>query len=359
MKIRDQLSFLFILFYIFSLSGCATSPKQEVKQQEPTISKIPDNEKTIKKETAFSNQIPKEAKIETDYIIREPDLLEISVWKEPELKTQVAVRPDGKISFPLAGDVFVRGLTSEKLKNVLAEKLAKYIVDPLVFVKVVKIESSRVTVLGAVRDPKVVPLTRQMTLLEAITSAGGVSASNERGVELGDLNNAYIARNNVILDIDIFKLLRGNDLSQNIVLKSGDFIYIPFADTADNEVYVMGEVREPGVKTLKKGTTLVEVLSKAEGFNKGENSPYVSVIRGGLKNPEVIKIDYREIVKGDLAKNIEMKNRDIIYVSSTSLTEWNRVVLKILPTLEMLLMPSAYRNAYTTGGGLRINTGRP
>jgi len=358
-KIRDQLSLLFILFYVLSLSACASLPKQEIKQQGPSISKIPDQETAIKKETTSSNQIPKEAKIVTDYVIREPDLLEISVWKEPDLKTKVAVRPDGKISFPLIGDVFVRGLTPEDLKNLMAKKLAKYIVDPLVFVKIEKIESSRVSVLGAVRKPMIVPLTHQTSLLEAITIAGGLWASGDTGKEAGDLSNAYIARNNAILDIDIFKLLRENDMSQNIVLKSGDFIYIPFADSSGSEVYVMGEVNVPGVKAFKSGTTLVEALSKADGLKKGDASPYITIIRGGLKNPEVIRIDYREIVKGDTSQNIELKTRDIIYVSSTPLTKWNRVVLKILPTLELLLMPNAYRNAYTTGGGLRIKTGLP
>ena len=356
MKTRIFFKFLILFLYILSFSSCATPPKKDAQSQESVTSVISAKEIVIKEETPSLIQTVKETN--ADYIIREPDLLFISVWREPELETKVAVRPDGKISFPLIGDVYTRGLTPEKLKKLLAKRLSKYIVEPLVFVKIEKIESQRVSVLGAVRLPKVVPLTHQTTLLEAITIAGGVMA-RESGEEVGDLSNAYIARNNVLLNVDIFKLLRENDMKQNIYLQSGDFVYIPFADSSGSEVYVLGEVLEPGVKSLKKGTTLVEILAKAEGFNKGDASPYITIIRGGLKNPEVIKVDYREIVKGDTAQNIVLKTRDIVYVASTPLTNWNRTVLKILPTLEMLLMPASYRNAYTTGGGLRINTGSP
>lgn len=290
-----------------------------------------------------------------DYVIAEPDVLAISVWKEPELTTKVNVRPDGKISFPLIGDLYVRGLTPDELKQVLAEKLSKYIINPLVFVKVERIRSQRVIVLGAIESPQVIPLTHKTTLLEAITRAGGVK-TGDLGEEVGDISNAYVSRGNAILDVDFYKLLRENDMKQNVFLQSGDFIYIPFAVSPGSEVFVLGEVKFQGVKPLKRGATLIEIIAKAGGLNISDASAYINIVRGGLKNPKVLTVSYKKIVKGD-SKNIVLKNHDIIYVSPTLLTSWNRMVGKILPTLEMILFPGQIRDLYTTGGGLRFDTG--
>ena len=353
MTIRKLLSFIFIVFFIISISACATSskkPKRHKKIVEKKLSLV----QKIKKTTP-STRIDKTEN--EDYVIAEPDTLAISVWKEPELTIMVNVRPDGKISFPLIDDLYVRGLTPDELKQVLAEKLRKYIINPIVFVKVEKIQSQRVFVLGALQRPQVIQLTHQTTLLEAITRVGGVKTAERGGEEVGDLNNAYVARGNLVLDVDFFKLLRENDMQQNILLKSGDFIYVPFAVSPGSEVYVLGEVKTPGIKPLKRGATLVEIIAKSGGLNIADASAYINVVRGDLKNPEVFTINYKEILQGDLEKNITLKNRDIIYISPTLLTEWDRVVAKIMPPLQMFLWPAALRDAFTTGGGLRIDTG--
>lgn len=353
MTIKKLLNFLFIILFVFTMSACATSPEKAENENnivENKPSDIQEREKIAPSASIDSVHIQ-------DYVIAEPDVLKISVWKEPELTTTVSVRPDGKISFPLISDLYVKGLTPDQLKQVLAEKLRKYIINPLVFVKVEKIESQRVFVLGALQRPQVIQLTHETTLLEAITLVGGLKTAWQGGEEVGDLNNAYIARGNIVLDVDFFKLLRENDMRQNIFLKPGDFIYVPFAVSPGSEVYVLGEVQIPGIKPLKKGATLIEIIAKSGGLNIADASAYINVIRGDLKNPEVFTINYKKILQGDLEKNIILKNRDIIYVSPTLLTEWDRVVAKIMPTLQMFLWPAAFRDAFTTGGGLRFNTG--
>lgn len=352
MTIKKLLSFIFIVFFIISTSACTTSKKKVVRQKKIVRQKslVDQRTKKIKPSVKIDDVDIK------DYVIAEPDVLSISVWKEPELKTRVNVRPDGKISFPLIGDLYVRGLTPDELKQVLAEKLSKYIINPLVFVKVEKIESQRVFVLGAIANPQVIPLTHKTTLLEAITRAGGVKTGEFAGEEVGDISNAYVSRGNAILDVDFYKLLRENDMKQNIFLQSGDFIYIPFAVSPGSEVFVLGEVKNQGVKPLKRGATLIEIIAKAGGLNISDASAYINIVRGDLKNPKVITVNYKKIVNGD-SENIVLKNHDIIYVSPTLLTSWNRMVGKILPTLQMALWPGQIRDVYTTGGGLRFDTG--
>lgn len=277
-----------------------------------------------------------------DYTIAEPDVLYISVWKEPELTASVKVRPDGKISFPLVGDVYVRGMTPDELKKELTIRLKKYIVQPLVYVKVETIESQRVYLLGAFENPKVLQLTHKTTILEAITQAGGIAIDKYTGEEIGDVENAYVSRNNIIQDVNLRKLLREHDMRQNIPLKPGDIIYVPPAISPGSEVYVFGEVNSPGRIPLKKDARLSEILAKAGGLTKENYSVgTIAVVRGNIKNPEVINIDFKKVFVGDLTQDVQLKHRDIVFVSSTSIKKWKDMSDKILSFLSVTNMAAS------------------
>src|SRR5271156_3846569 len=107
-----------------------------------------------------------------NYIIGAQDVLDISVWKEPEISRLVPVRPDGKISLPLLNDVQAAGLTPMELANVISEGLKKYINNPQVTVSVSTINSRRAYVTGEVTKPGAFPMLPNMTVLQALTSAG-------------------------------------------------------------------------------------------------------------------------------------------------------------------------------------------
>src|SRR5271156_4757079 len=108
-----------------------------------------------------------------NYIIGAQDVLDISVWKEPEISRLVPVRPDGKISLPLLNDVQAAGLTPMELAAVISDGLKKYINNPQVTVSVSTINSRRVYVTGEVTKPGAFPMLPNMTVLQALTSAGG------------------------------------------------------------------------------------------------------------------------------------------------------------------------------------------
>ncbi|CAG0959806.1 Polysialic acid transport protein KpsD [Myxococcaceae bacterium] len=117
----------------------------------------------------------------TPYVIGPSDLLQVTVWKNPELSLdQVPVRPDGRISVPLANDVQAAGLTTDELKQVLTEKLAEYVTAPDVTVVVLQVNSRRVYVLGEVNRPGPVSLATDTRVLDAISSAGGFSTFADR-----------------------------------------------------------------------------------------------------------------------------------------------------------------------------------
>jgi len=159
------------------------------------------------------------------YVIGVTDVLQISVWKNPELTIEVPVRPDGKISFPLVDDVQAEGLQVMELKEILARELAEYITAPDVTVIVTQMNSQFVSIIGAVAHTTRIPLTRELRVLEAITVAGGFTT-------FADKDNIRIVRRaaggeEVEYRFDYDAYIKGKAPGTNIVLMNGDTIIVP------------------------------------------------------------------------------------------------------------------------------------
>lgn len=156
-----------------------------------------------------------------DYVLGVEDRLSISVWHEPELLQTVTVRPDGKVTFPLVGDVQASGRTPTELDEELTEKLSKYIREPVVTVVVVEINAFKVYVLGEVAAQGALTLRRPTRLLEAIAQCGGLSAYADKSkVVVVRLESGRESR----ITIDYKRVLSGERPEQNIFLKPGDTI---------------------------------------------------------------------------------------------------------------------------------------
>jgi polysaccharide biosynthesis/export protein len=157
------------------------------------------------------------------YVIGADDVLHVSVWKETDLTNTLPVRPDGKISLPLLNDVQAAGLTPMQLAASIQEKLKKYLADPRVTVVVTQINSQRVYVTGEVLHTGPINLLPQMTVLQALASAGFTQFANTKGI--------YVLRNEngrqQKLPVNYKELIKGDDVSKNIVLKPGDTIVVP------------------------------------------------------------------------------------------------------------------------------------
>lgn len=159
------------------------------------------------------------------YVIGAEDILSINVWKEQELSRQVPVRPDGMISLPLLGDVKALGLTPLQLQDQLTTDLKKYISDPQVTVMVVQVNSLAFNVVGEVLKPGYYPLTRRMTILDAIAMAGGFR-------DFAKVKKIYVLRTDadgkqVRLPFNYKNVVRGKNSSQNIELQPRDTLVIP------------------------------------------------------------------------------------------------------------------------------------
>lgn len=154
-----------------------------------------------------------------EYVLGPEDMIQILVWKNPELSITIPVRPDGKISVPLVGDVQASGYTTTQLSEVITKRLTAYIQSPNVTVILTQINSPKVFVMGRGVTSNVVVLKRKTTLLELFSQI--VLTPNS------DLKNASLIRNNEKLPNRIKDLVAKGDLTQNIVLQPGDIVYIP------------------------------------------------------------------------------------------------------------------------------------
>lgn len=178
--------------------------------------------------TSHPPSINPQAQAVSVYHIGVDDIVEVSVWHNPDLSAKVPVRPDGMISIPLVGDVMAGGKTPEEVSAEIAEKLKAYVRDPQVAVILTELRSheylSRVRVTGAVRQPISVPFRQGMTVLDAVLAAGGTTdfAASDR-TELyrkdGDATKSYAVR----LD----QILKKGDLTTNYPAQPGDVITVP------------------------------------------------------------------------------------------------------------------------------------
>ncbi|MFZ0428088.1 MAG: polysaccharide biosynthesis/export family protein [Acidobacteriota bacterium] len=158
------------------------------------------------------------------YVIQPNDLLEVFVWKEPDLSRQVLVRPDGRISFPLVQDLPAAGLTPGELKTKIEGLLKEYIEAPNVTVIVAEIRNYRIYVTGKVNNPSSFILEKPITVLQALSLAGGFA-------EFADEGDIKIVRaygsDYTYLDFNYKDVVKGKNTNQNIVLRSGDVVVVP------------------------------------------------------------------------------------------------------------------------------------
>ncbi len=172
-------------------------------------------------QTGGSSAIPLSDANNPSYVIGPEDTLHVAVWKEPDLTATLPVRPDGKISMPLLNDVQAAGLTPMQLAGSIAEKLKKYVTDPRVTVVVTAMNSQRIYVLGEVLHSGAMPLTPNMTVLQALATAGFTQFANTKGIYVLRQENGKQTK----LPVNYKQLIKGN--APNLPLKPGDTIVVP------------------------------------------------------------------------------------------------------------------------------------
>jgi polysaccharide export outer membrane protein len=248
-----------------------------------------------------------ENKGNSDYRIGKNDVIEISVYNEPDLNKTLRVSPEGTINFPLLGNIKVIDLTAKELEANITDKLAgDYLVNPQVTVFIR--EFSKVSILGQVNKPGAYEFKSGTTVIHAIALAGGFSeGANPERVKLIREENGV--KNTQI--IDTFSITNEMYGDNDVLLLPGDVIVVDKIGT----VSVVGQVRKPGSYDLKKESTVIDAIAFAGGLTELAAPNDTKVIRVENGRKMVFRIPVGSIMSGrEQGKDIKLKADDTVIV---------------------------------------------
>ncbi len=249
-------------------------------------------------------QTPPPIPAEKDYIIGPEDLLEIQVWGNKDLNQTVFVRPDGRTSLPLVGEIAVAGKSVQQLQDHLTNVYEKTVKGAVVTVIVKEIRSRPVYFIGGFGKPGVMQLTRDLTLLQAISINGGVLPN-------ADAEKGFLLRGDERIPIDFNRLVQRGDMSQNPKLEPGDSVVVPLADA----VYVNGEVKVPGAVKYTGDLTILKALTLVGGLTPLAAPGRVDIVRGNSEKKERIRVDVDKMMRSpDEYPDARLQPNDIIFV---------------------------------------------
>jgi polysaccharide biosynthesis/export protein len=314
-----HLKIAFILIPWLALLGCQSKgPRFDAQQRSVMLNGAPlpggyPGELSFQPILATNNVTGDQLKPPADFFRLGPgDIIEIEVLGEKGSESVVSVGPDGKVYYSLLPATFVWGLTLTEAKNLIEDELAKYIrIKPEVSVILRGVSSRRFWILGNVEHPGIFTMATPLTLLEAITLAGGTLTDTASSEELVDFKNSFLLRDGQPVPVDFYRLLRQGDFSQNIYLKPGDYIYMRPALSRD--IYVLGAVAAPNIVPYSKETTLMAAIASVGGTIPYAYLSHLGIVRGSLSDPSIATVNYVDIIKGK-ARDVRLEPGDIVYV---------------------------------------------
>jgi len=276
------------------------------------------------------------------------DVIEIEVFGEAAARSTALVGPDGKIYYSLLPGTFVWGLTLSEAKDALEKALEKYLrFKPEMTLNLAGAASKRVWILGSVRGPGVYSLATPLTLLEAISQAGGTLNNSGSTEEIADLEASFVMRAGLLLSVDFHRLLRLGDFSQNIYLQPDDFVYVQAAVARD--VYVLGAVGRPNIVPYNREVTLLSALAHSGGPIPYAYLSSVAIIRGSLSLPRIATVNYKEISLGK-APDVRLEPGDIVYVSLRPFYKVEQLAEQVVNQFVRTVAVNEGGNAVVRGG---------
>jgi len=293
----------------------------------------------IRKAAAVGTQLSN-----TDYRYRigPSDILQITVWDHPELTIPAGsfrdpedagqlVGEDGILYYPFIGELNVTGMTVGELRDLLTEKLSRYIESPQLDVRVVAFRSKRVYVVGQVNQPGILPITDiPMAIADAINQAGGLNPIADRG-------GVNLTRGGEVFEIDLQALYEAGDVSQNLHLQHLDILNV--RDLSQQKVFVIGEATAPGPVVIEMGRlTLAAALGEVGGPRQtSADSGRIFVIRHkDTADPMIFHLDAEYASGMLLAEQFEMEPQDVIFIDTAGISSWARVINQLLPSVRAI-----------------------
>ena len=278
-----------------------------------------------------SGEMPCDAMDEYVDVIAEDDILNIAIYHPKRRDVMDSIQfinstigfrvSEGCVNFPDIPPVRVAGLTLEQARETIQKSYREHIQNIEIFIAYSDRLSHKVELTGAVQTP-VVPVDGKIRLYEVLAKAKVPNNAN--------LFKSYVVREGSPLPLDLYQLVNEGDMTQNIVMRGGDKIFI--ANPSDSNVMVMGEVGSPRVVHLPYGfISIREALVMAGGIPFTGNRDCIQVIRGNLQNPKIYVLSWEHIVHLPNDSLLLMPG-DTVYVSEKPITQWNRFIDQLLPS---------------------------
>ena len=243
------------------------------------------------------------------------DIINITVAGQPELERKgITVAPDGTVTYLQARSIPASGKTIDELRTSLTRELSRFYKNAIVTVTPNLFQSRKAYVLGKVVKKGAINLDRPMTLLELVAEAGGLETGlfQQNTVELADLGRSFLMRGNARLPVNMESLFLRGDMTQNVAVLPGDYLYFPSANA--NEIYVLGDVKMQGTQGLLAHTSVHSAIAQAGGFTPKAYTKRVLVVRGALDKPQTFTVDMDDIMNAR-TKGFRLEPKDIVFIA--------------------------------------------
>lgn len=279
-----------------------------------------------------SYTLEEELLLEHKDLIHEGDLLHIALHhptRSDLVQTVTAIGAnvgyqvrEGRLTLPCIEPVCVEGLTLSEAKERIEAAYREQMRDVEIYLSYRDRKERNVELMGMVAA-SVIPIDGRTRLFEILSIAKVAPQAN--------LFKSYVVRNGVLLPVDLYKLVKEGNMSQNIVMRGGDKIYI--ADPAASTLMVLGEVNKQRVVDIPNGfMPLRQALAEAGGIPFTGDKRYIQIIRGNMVHPKIYTVNWEHVVRLP-TESLLLIPGDIVYVAATPIAEWNYFVNQVLPTL--------------------------
>ena len=351
--------FSIIILFIFFLSGCVSlpginknpskqNPNKNINKSDYSINDIQINLVNINSLSELDINLYNKEKVEQidykinkfskiynykyEYILGPADSISINLTDTDDLDNVYLIDQQGMVDLPFIGKVKLDGLNQNQAQNILTSVIKDFYKNPDLQIKIEEFNSSKIYIVGAVRNQKTINLDQKpIKLIEAAIEANfNPSASDKLFGTKG-----FLRRDNKVYKINLANAFSGVDEKENFYLKKNDVIFI---DRNSDAIHVFGEVSKPGVYFPNLDYSLTELVSTS-GLNQlTSNAKKVYVIREKFKSfleVDIFQLDIRDPVNLIAGRKFMLQAKDIVFVPPTEIVKWNRTISLLLPQTDL------------------------